>query len=101
MAQNAGETATRRPGARSRNTTFAMPALKAHVKGGRLVFDEPTDWPEGAGLEIAVLGDLSAEVRAELHASPDRALDDSYARRRTDARVYLAQHRAGRERRPI
>jgi hypothetical protein len=80
---------------------IAMHALKAHVKNGRLVLDEPTDLPEGAEVEIAVLGDsLSPEERAELHASLDRALDDSEAGRGTDAWAYLAQHRARRERRP-
>ncbi|HEY6035732.1 MAG TPA: hypothetical protein VIV58_15765 [Kofleriaceae bacterium] len=42
-----------------------MLALKAHVKDGRLVLDEPTDLPEGAEVDIAVLGnDLSPDERA-------------------------------------
>jgi len=80
--------------------TSAMHALKARVKGGRLVLDEPTDLPEGAEVEIAVLGDdLTAEERAELHASLDRALDDSEAGRGMDVWAFLEQHRARRERR--
>jgi hypothetical protein len=81
--------------------TSAMHALKAHVKGGRLVLHEPTDLPEGAEVEIAVLGDdLTAEERAELHASLDRALDDSEAGRGTDAWAYPTQRRARRGRGP-
>lgn len=78
-----------------------MQALKAHVKGGRLVLDEPTDLPEGAEVEVAVLGDdLSPEERAELHASLDRALEDSSAGRGMDAWEFLSQYQARRERHP-
>ena len=45
----------------------AMQALKAHVKGGRLALDEPTDLPEGAEIElVAVDDDLEPEERARL-----------------------------------
>jgi hypothetical protein len=75
-----------------------MRALKAHVEGGRLLVDEPTDLPEGAEVEVAVVGDdLSPEERAALHASLDRALDDSEAGRGVDAWEYLRQYRAKRE----
>ena len=78
-----------------------MHALKAHVKNGRLVVDEPTDLPEGAELEIVVIDDgLSPDERAELHASLERALDDSEAGRGVDAWEYLAQYRARRENPP-
>jgi hypothetical protein len=74
-----------------------MLALKAHVKGGRLVLDEPTDLPEGAEVDVAVLGDdLSPEDRAELHASLDRAAEDSDAGRGVDLTTYLAEYRARR-----
>jgi hypothetical protein len=77
-----------------------MQALKVPVKNGRLVLDEPTDLPDGAEIEVIVLDDaLSAEDRAELHASLDRALDDSEAGRGMDASEYLTQYRARRERR--
>ena len=74
-----------------------MEALKARVKDGRLVLDEPTDLPEGAEVDVAVLGDdLDADERAELHASLDRALADSDAGRGVDAVTYLAEYRARR-----
>jgi hypothetical protein len=78
-----------------------MQALKARVIAGRLVLDEPTDLPEGAEVDIAVIGDgLSADERAELLASLDRALDDSEAGRGMDAWAYLAEYQARRERHP-
>jgi len=78
-----------------------MQALKARVENGRLKLDEPTDLPEGAEVDVAVLGDdLSPEERAELHASLDRALDDADAGRGMDAFEFLAQYRARRENRP-
>jgi len=53
-----------------------MQALKARVKNGRLVMDEPTDLPEGSvvPLEIAHGWDeLDDEDRAALHAALDQA----------------------------
>lgn len=71
------------------------------VKNGRLVVDEPTDLPDGAEVEIVVIDDkLTTEERAELHASLDRALDDSEAGEGVDATEYLEQYRARRENRP-
>lgn len=56
---------------------------------------------DGAEIEVIVIDDdLSTEERAELHASLDRALDDSEAGRGMDAAEYLAQYRARRENRP-
>lgn len=67
------------------------------VKNGRILLDEPTDLPEGAELEVLVLDDdLSADERAALHASLDRALDDSEAGRSMEATDYLTQYRARR-----
>ena len=43
-----------------------------------------------------VIGDeVTSEERAELHASLDRALEDSDAGRWMEAREYLARYRAG------
>jgi hypothetical protein len=75
-----------------------MQALKVQVRNGRLVLDEPTDLPEGAEVEVVVIDDeLSPEERVALHASLDRALDDSEAGRGMDAAEYLRQYRARRE----
>ncbi len=73
-----------------------MHARKVQVKNGRLVLDEPTDLPDGAEVEVLVIDDeLTVEERAELHASLDRALEDSQAGRWVDAEEYLQRHRAG------
>lgn len=78
-----------------------MQALKVQVKNGRVQLDEPTDLPDGAEVEVVVLDDeLSADERAALHASLDRALEDSEAGRGVDAMEYLRQYRARRAHRP-
>jgi len=78
-----------------------MRALKTQVKDGRVTIDEPTNLPDGAEVEVVVIDDeLSADERAALHASLDRALDDSEAGRGMDAWDYLKQYRARREDRP-
>ena len=50
---------------------LAMRSLKAHVRGGRLVLDEPTNLPEGAEVRVALVDsdDLNDAERAELHAA--------------------------------
>jgi len=74
-----------------------MQALKARAKAGRLVFDEPTDLPDGAEVEVVVIDDdLEPSQRAALHASLDRALADSEAGRGVDAFEYLRQYRSRR-----
>lgn len=78
-----------------------MHALKAQVKNGRLVVDELTDLPHGAEVDIVVIDDdLDTDARAALHASLDRALEDSEAGRSMDACEYLKLYRARREHRP-
>ncbi len=57
-----------------------MQPLKARVRNGRLVLDEPTDLPEGAEVQVAIIDDdLDDEDRAELHAAikaSEAELDD-------------------------
>ena len=75
-----------------------MHARKVQVKNGRLVLDEATDLPDGAEVEVLVVDDeLTGEERAELHASLDRALEDSDAGRGLDVWRYLERYRADRE----
>lgn len=58
-----------------------MRAVKAHVKGGRLLVDEPTDLPDGAEVELTFV--------EEEHGQDERArLDAALA-------TSLAQARAG------
>ncbi|MGH9201222.1 MAG: hypothetical protein ACRD2A_08310 [Vicinamibacterales bacterium] len=75
-----------------------MHIRKIQVKDGRLALDEATDLPDGAEVEVLVIDDeLTGEERAELHASLDRALEDSDAGRGNEAWEYLERYRAGRE----
>ncbi len=71
----------------------SMEALKAHVKDGRLVLDEPTDLPDGAEVELRIVGgdELDEEERLALHASLDRALDDEDAGRKVNVDEFLAE----------
>jgi hypothetical protein len=68
--------------------------LKARVKNGRLVLDEPTNLPEGAEVEL-VPGDgdddLDDEERAELHRSIEEGLADMKAGRVVDAKAAIAR----------
>ena len=54
-----------------------MRALKAHVRGGRLLLDEPTELPEGTEVELVPVDDdeMDESDRAKLEA----ALDESEA----------------------
>jgi hypothetical protein len=50
--------------------------LRARVRGGRLVLDEPIDLPEGSEVDLVLADeqdDLDEEDRARLHAALDRA----------------------------
>lgn len=50
-----------------------MRALKAHVRGGQVVFDEPANLPEGTEVRVVLGADLEDDLddaeRAELHAA--------------------------------
>jgi len=70
-------------------------ALKAHIKNGRIVVDEPVDLPEGA--EVAVYlydgaaDDLSPQERAALDRALARGLAQADAGDLIDADVVLAE----------
>jgi hypothetical protein len=58
-----------------------MRALKAHIKGGQVVLDEPTLLPEGAEIELTLVehDEFSPEERARLDASLERSLEQARA----------------------
>lgn len=81
---------------------MSMRALKAHVKGGRLVLDEPTDLPEGEDVDLVPLDEVLAsggdgldeEERRKLHESIARGLEDVRTGRVSSADRLIAELRA-------
>ncbi len=70
--------------------------VHARVKNGRLIVDEPTDLPEGAEVELEVVGDdLGHEDRARLHAALDAADDELRAGLGVPGEPVLAALRRG------
>ncbi len=53
-----------------------MKALKAHVRAGRLVLDEPTELPEGSSVELTIVEDegFEPEERERLDAALDAGI---------------------------
>ena len=71
--------------------------LKARVKAGRLVVDEPTELPEGTEIELLPLdpGDWLDETdRAALHRALKDSAEDVKVGRLVDADVILRQLRS-------
>jgi len=71
--------------------------IKARVRGGRLVVDEPTDLPEGTELELLSLdpGDwLDDADRAALHEALRESNADVTAGRLVDAEEILRELRS-------
>ena len=75
-----------------------MQALKARVRNGRLVLDEPTDLPEGTELYLMPIDDegddLDEEERAALHQALDEAEADIDAGRAVSEEEMWAKLRA-------
>jgi hypothetical protein len=71
--------------------------LRARVRHGRIVLDEPTDLPEGTELELVLAdgGDeLDDEDRAALHRELELAMDDVDAGRVVSEEEVRAKLRA-------
>ena len=81
-----------------------MQPLKAHVRNGRLVLDEPTDLPEGEVVELVPLDEVLArggdylddEERARLHRALEESVGQAEAGQLIDADAVLAELRAAR-----
>jgi hypothetical protein len=84
-----------------------MQPVKAQVKNGRLVLDEPTDRPEGEEVELVPLDEVLArggdylddEERAALHRSIEEGIEDFERGETEDAFEFLARLKARRENR--
>jgi hypothetical protein len=73
-----------------------MQAVKARVKNGRLLVDEPTTLPEGAELQLAIIDgdDLDDAERAALHRCIDESIDDEEAGNLEDLSKIIDELRA-------
>ena len=76
-----------------------MLPLKAHVKNGRLVLDDPaTDLPEGAEIELVVVdGELDPEERARLLETIEAGASDIASGDYVDGTDFANQLLARRE----
>lgn len=72
--------------------------LKARVRNGRLVLDEPTDLPEGDEVELvpADVDDMDEEERKTLHESLAVSFEQKKKGQLIDADEALAKLRARR-----
>ncbi len=80
-----------------RSAKFINMSIKAHVRDGRLVVDEPTDLPEGTEIELLPLdpGDwLDDEDRAALREALGMSEADVAAGRLVDAEEVLKELRS-------
>lgn len=62
--------------------------LRARVRNGRLVLDEPTDLPEGAEVNLSIVDDESEmddAERARLHRALERSIAQAKAGQLIDA----------------
>lgn len=82
----------------------AMQPLKAHVRKGRLVLDEPTDLPDGEVIELVPVNeifaggvdDLDDEERERLHESLRESVRQMKDGETLDAAAAMAELRAHR-----
>jgi hypothetical protein len=80
-----------------------MQARRAHVKGGRIVLDEPTDLPEGEVVYVALVDgivsdardDLDDRERAALHRDLDASIAEADGGATEDFAHVLAELRRG------
>ena len=79
------------------DVTLILVTIKAHVRAGRLVVDEPTNLPDGTEVELLPLdpGDWLDEAdRAALHAALAQSQTDVAAGRMIDAADVLRHLRS-------
>ena len=89
---------------RLRTTLDAMPMLKARVRNGRLVLDEPTDLPEGEEIELVAVDEVLANgsdylddnERAALHRELEASVAEAKAGHLVDADEVIAELRTMR-----
>jgi hypothetical protein len=73
-----------------------MQALRARVRNGRLVLDEPTDLPEGAEVELIPADDMDDDEREALNCSLDEGIEEARAGNTLDGLAFFESLRANR-----
>jgi len=76
-----------------------MAPVKAHVRNGYFVSDDPANLPEGTSVELQLVttdpwADMDPEERAELEESIEEGYRDIENGRHMEARAFMAQLRA-------
>jgi hypothetical protein len=73
--------------------SLGMQVIRATVRNGRIVVDEPTTLPDGHEIELCVVdGDsMTDDERRRLHASIGRGVRDGHAGREMDLDSFLDQ----------
>ena len=68
-----------------------MRMIRATVRNGRIVVDEPTTLPDGHEVELCVINDdgMSDDERRRLHASISRGIRDGQAGREMDLDSFM------------
>ena len=75
--------------------TIAMRVLKAHIKGGQVVMDEPTELPEGEEVQV-VLDEMDEAERAALEAAIEESEAEFEAGLGMSEEEFWAKMRAAR-----
>lgn len=73
-----------------------MHALRARVRNGRLVLDEPTTLSEGSEVELVPVDEMDDKERAELDQSLRAAIAEADAGDVVEADEFFAELRASR-----
>jgi len=69
-----------------------MRVLKAHIRGGQVVIDEPAELPEGEEVEVVLGADEMDEAeRARLDAALERSVAQARAGQLIDAEVVIGK----------
>ena len=81
------------------DTIMTMDSVRARVRNGRLVMDEPTDLPEGTEVELAPVlthdnDQLDADDRDALHRALARGLEDLEQGHVVDGESFLSKPRS-------
>lgn len=76
-----------------------MSRVKAHVRNGYYVSDEPANLPEGTPVELQLVttdpwADMDPQERAEIEEGIEEGIRDMENGRHMEARAFMAQLRA-------